>query len=124
MCVEIYADRTLMVSGTFDADLMCLTPEVEEWVGELWAMDERLQERALADPPKDFGKVWTGWKGISWRSGGAGLDRAPFAPRMHHPHVRPPHVCGRLPPRLQSSRPGGLRGGLYREEDHQGAWST
>lgn len=52
--VEVHADRTLTIEGTFDADLMRLTPEVEEWVEELRRMDERLRERAEVEPPADM----------------------------------------------------------------------
>lgn len=45
--VEVHADRTLGISGEFDADLMRLTPEVEAYVAELRAIDARLGETSL-----------------------------------------------------------------------------
>jgi len=45
--VEVHADRTLGISGEFDADLMRLTPEVEAYVAELRAIDARLGKTSL-----------------------------------------------------------------------------
>jgi hypothetical protein len=43
--VEVHADRTLQISGEFDADLMRLalgSPEVEAYVAGLQEVEERL----------------------------------------------------------------------------------
>lgn len=48
--VAVWADRTLEISGEFDADLMRLalgSPEVEAYVAELQAIDARLGETNL-----------------------------------------------------------------------------
>ncbi len=42
--VTVFADRTFRVEGTFDADLMRLTPEVREYVAALREVEERLGE--------------------------------------------------------------------------------
>ncbi len=42
--VKVFADRTLTVEGTFDADLMRLTPEVQEYVAALREVEERIGE--------------------------------------------------------------------------------
>jgi hypothetical protein len=42
--VTVFADRTLTVEGTFDADLMRLTPEVQEYVAELREVEKRIGE--------------------------------------------------------------------------------
>jgi hypothetical protein len=41
--VEVFPDRTLRIEGEFDANLMRLTPEVEEYVAGLREIDERLE---------------------------------------------------------------------------------
>lgn len=47
--VEIFPDRTLRIEGEFDANLMRLTPEVEEYVAGMREIDERLQRTGRGD---------------------------------------------------------------------------
>lgn len=51
--VTLHPNGTLDIEGTFDADLMRLTPEVERWVEGLRDLDARLEERVYTDPPED-----------------------------------------------------------------------
>jgi hypothetical protein len=47
--VGIFPDRTLRIEGEFDANLMRLTPEVEECVAGMREIDERLQRTGRED---------------------------------------------------------------------------
>ncbi len=52
--VTVFADRTFTVEGTFDADLMRLTPEVREYVAELREIEERLLAEERENPATGY----------------------------------------------------------------------
>ena len=52
MRVTVFADRTFRLEGTFDADLMRLTPEVREYAAALREAEERLLAEERENPAR------------------------------------------------------------------------